>query len=134
MDKLDSGVEPVSGPARQRQEDIAVAAHEHAETGLAEPCSVRKHRLEHQLQLSWGTADHAGIAGRTDLAVLILVILITRWRRVSRSPGSKICCYASRPPIVFDHLGRLAQPGAGKSGFKTISKLIDKGKTWVDAR
>jgi D-galactarolactone isomerase len=34
--------------------------------------------------------------------------------------------------IVFDHLGRLAQPGALDSpGFKTISKLIDKGKTWV---
>jgi predicted TIM-barrel fold metal-dependent hydrolase len=35
-------------------------------------------------------------------------------------------------PIVFDHLGRLAQPNAlGNPGFKTISKLIDKGKTWV---
>jgi D-galactarolactone isomerase len=35
-------------------------------------------------------------------------------------------------PIVFDHLGRLAQPNASDSpGFKTISKLIDKGKTWV---
>ena len=35
-------------------------------------------------------------------------------------------------PIVFDHLGRLAQPDALDSpGFKTISKLIDKGKTWV---
>jgi D-galactarolactone isomerase len=35
-------------------------------------------------------------------------------------------------PIVFDHLGRLAQPNAQDSpGFKTISKLIDKGRTWV---
>jgi predicted TIM-barrel fold metal-dependent hydrolase len=35
-------------------------------------------------------------------------------------------------PIVFDHLGRLAQPGALESaGFKTISRLIDKGRTWV---
>jgi D-galactarolactone isomerase len=35
-------------------------------------------------------------------------------------------------PIVFDHLGRLAQPNALDSpGFKTISKLIDKGRTWV---
>src|SRR5262249_6575736 len=35
-------------------------------------------------------------------------------------------------PIVFDHLGRLAQPNALDSpGFKTISKLIYKGKTWV---
>jgi len=35
-------------------------------------------------------------------------------------------------PIVFDHLGRLAQPNALDSpGFKTISKLINKGKTWV---
>ena len=35
-------------------------------------------------------------------------------------------------PIVFDHLGRLAQPSAlDNPGFKTISKLIDKGKTWV---
>jgi D-galactarolactone isomerase len=35
-------------------------------------------------------------------------------------------------PIVFDHLGRLAQPDAlDNPGFKTISKLIDKGKTWV---
>jgi D-galactarolactone isomerase len=35
-------------------------------------------------------------------------------------------------PIVFDHLGRLAQPDAlDKPGFKTISKLIDKGNTWV---
>ena len=33
-------------------------------------------------------------------------------------------------PIVFDHLGRLAQPNAlDNPGFKTISKLIDKGKT-----
>jgi predicted TIM-barrel fold metal-dependent hydrolase len=35
-------------------------------------------------------------------------------------------------PIVFDHLGRLAQPNAlDDPGFKTISKLIDKGRTWV---
>jgi predicted TIM-barrel fold metal-dependent hydrolase len=35
-------------------------------------------------------------------------------------------------PIVFDHLGRLPQPNALDSpGFKTISKLIDKRKTWV---
>jgi len=35
-------------------------------------------------------------------------------------------------PIVFDHLGLLAQPNAlDNPGFKTISKLIDKGKTWV---
>jgi len=35
-------------------------------------------------------------------------------------------------PIVFDHLGRLAQPNAlDNPGFKTISKLIDKGKTWI---
>ena len=35
-------------------------------------------------------------------------------------------------PIVFDHLGRLAQPNALDSpGFKTISKLIDKGNTWI---
>jgi D-galactarolactone isomerase len=35
-------------------------------------------------------------------------------------------------PIVFDHLGRLAQPNAlDNPGFKTISKLIDRGRTWV---
>jgi D-galactarolactone isomerase len=35
-------------------------------------------------------------------------------------------------PIVFDHLGRLAQPNAlDNPGFRTISKLIDKGKTWM---
>jgi predicted TIM-barrel fold metal-dependent hydrolase len=35
-------------------------------------------------------------------------------------------------PIVFDHLGRLAQPNAlDNPGFKTISKLIDWGRTWV---
>jgi predicted TIM-barrel fold metal-dependent hydrolase len=35
-------------------------------------------------------------------------------------------------PMVFDHLGRLAQPNAlDNPGFKTISKLIDKGNTWV---
>jgi predicted TIM-barrel fold metal-dependent hydrolase len=35
-------------------------------------------------------------------------------------------------PIVVDHLGRLAQPNAlDNPGFKTISKLIDKGRTWV---
>ena len=35
-------------------------------------------------------------------------------------------------PIVFDHLGRLGQPNAlDNPGFKTVSKLIDKGKTWV---
>jgi predicted TIM-barrel fold metal-dependent hydrolase len=35
-------------------------------------------------------------------------------------------------PIIFDHLGRLAQSDPLENpGFKTISKLIDKGKTWV---
>jgi len=35
-------------------------------------------------------------------------------------------------PLVFDHLGRLAQPGALEgAGFKTISRLIDKGRTLV---
>lgn len=35
-------------------------------------------------------------------------------------------------PVVIDHLGVLAQPNAlDNPGFKTISKLIDKGKTWV---
>ena len=35
-------------------------------------------------------------------------------------------------PIVFDHLGRLAQPNAlDNPGFKTISKLLEKGRTWV---
>jgi D-galactarolactone isomerase len=35
-------------------------------------------------------------------------------------------------PIVIDHLGVLGQPNAlDNPGFKTISKLIDKGKTWV---
>jgi D-galactarolactone isomerase len=35
-------------------------------------------------------------------------------------------------PMVFDHLGRLAQPNAlDSAGFKTISRLIDKGRTWV---
>jgi D-galactarolactone isomerase len=35
-------------------------------------------------------------------------------------------------PIVFDHLGRLAQPNpTEQAGFKTVSKVIDKGKGWV---
>jgi len=35
-------------------------------------------------------------------------------------------------PIVFDHLGRLEQPNALSSpGFKTITKLLDRGKTWI---
>jgi len=35
-------------------------------------------------------------------------------------------------PIVFDHLGRLAQPaGVNDPGFATVRKLIDKGRTWV---
>jgi predicted TIM-barrel fold metal-dependent hydrolase len=35
-------------------------------------------------------------------------------------------------PIVFDHLGRLAQPNPmDNPGFKTIGRLIDKGRTWV---
>lgn len=34
--------------------------------------------------------------------------------------------------IVFDHLGRLAQPaGESDPGYAVISRLIDKGKTWV---
>jgi D-galactarolactone isomerase len=34
--------------------------------------------------------------------------------------------------IIFDHLGRLEQPNALSSpGFKTISKLLDKGNTWI---
>jgi predicted TIM-barrel fold metal-dependent hydrolase len=35
-------------------------------------------------------------------------------------------------PIVFDHLGRLAQPSPmDNPGYKTIGRLIDKGRTWV---
>src|SRR5205807_10409698 len=35
-------------------------------------------------------------------------------------------------PIIFDHLGRLAQPAPLESaGYKTIRKLIDQGRTWV---
>ncbi|MGP0093838.1 MAG: amidohydrolase family protein [Xanthobacteraceae bacterium] len=35
-------------------------------------------------------------------------------------------------PIVFDHLGRLAPPNPTEQpGFKTISKVIDKGRGWV---
>jgi len=38
-------------------------------------------------------------------------------------------------PIVFDHLGRLAQPNAlDNPGFKTISKLIDKGNLAIPTR
>jgi predicted dehydrogenase/predicted TIM-barrel fold metal-dependent hydrolase len=35
-------------------------------------------------------------------------------------------------PIVFDHMGRLSQPqGLAHPAFRIISRLIDKGKTWV---
>lgn len=35
-------------------------------------------------------------------------------------------------PIVFDHMGRLPQPdGIKYPAFKIISRLIDKGRTWV---
>jgi D-galactarolactone isomerase len=35
-------------------------------------------------------------------------------------------------PIVFDHLGRLPQPaGVEHAAFGIISRLIDKGRTWV---
>jgi predicted TIM-barrel fold metal-dependent hydrolase len=35
-------------------------------------------------------------------------------------------------PIVFDHLGRLPQPdGIQHPAFKVISRLIDKGRTWI---
>jgi len=35
-------------------------------------------------------------------------------------------------PIIFDHLGRLPQPaGTDHPAFQVISKLIDKGRTWV---
>lgn len=35
-------------------------------------------------------------------------------------------------PIVFDHLGRIPQPaGTEHPAFTVISKLIDKGQTWV---
>jgi predicted TIM-barrel fold metal-dependent hydrolase len=35
-------------------------------------------------------------------------------------------------PIVFDHLGRIPHPaGAEHPAFTVISKLIDKGQTWV---
>jgi D-galactarolactone isomerase len=34
--------------------------------------------------------------------------------------------------IVFDHLGRLAQPaGESDPGYAVIGRLIDKGRTWV---
>ncbi len=35
-------------------------------------------------------------------------------------------------PIVFDHMGRLAQPaGVEHPAFQIIRRLIDKGRTWV---
>jgi len=35
-------------------------------------------------------------------------------------------------PIVFDHIGRLPQPeGVKYPAFQVISRLIDKGRTWV---
>ena len=35
-------------------------------------------------------------------------------------------------PIVFDHLARLPQPNPMDSaGFRTVSRLIDKGNTWI---
>jgi D-galactarolactone isomerase len=35
-------------------------------------------------------------------------------------------------PIIFDHLGRLPQPaGTDHPAFRVISRLIDKGRTWV---
>ncbi len=35
-------------------------------------------------------------------------------------------------PIVFDHMGRLPQPdGVTYPAFQVISRLIDKGRTWV---
>src|SRR5450631_121895 len=35
-------------------------------------------------------------------------------------------------PIVFDHLGRIAQPaGTDHPAFGVIRKLIDKGRTWI---
>jgi predicted TIM-barrel fold metal-dependent hydrolase len=35
-------------------------------------------------------------------------------------------------PIVFDHMGRLPQPDGFKyPAFKVISRLLDKGRTWV---
>jgi D-galactarolactone isomerase len=35
-------------------------------------------------------------------------------------------------PVVFDHMGRLPQPGAANHpAFKLICQMIDKGRTWV---
>lgn len=35
-------------------------------------------------------------------------------------------------PVVFDHMGRLPQPGAvNHPAFKIIYRMIDKGRTWV---
>jgi D-galactarolactone isomerase len=35
-------------------------------------------------------------------------------------------------PVVFDHLGRIPQPGAvSHPAFKVICRMIDKGRTWV---
>jgi predicted TIM-barrel fold metal-dependent hydrolase len=35
-------------------------------------------------------------------------------------------------PIVFDHMGRIAQPDATKQpGYQTLRKLLDQGRTWV---
>jgi predicted TIM-barrel fold metal-dependent hydrolase len=35
-------------------------------------------------------------------------------------------------PIVFDHMGRIPQPAGTKHpAFQVISRLIDKGRTWV---
>lgn len=34
--------------------------------------------------------------------------------------------------IVFDHMGRIAQPDATRQpGYQTIRKLLDQGRTWV---
>jgi hypothetical protein len=55
-------------------------------------------------------------------------------RRIQRRMGEQIAGIEDLLlrvpfPIVFDHLGRLAQPNAlDNPGFKTISKLIDQGK------
>jgi predicted TIM-barrel fold metal-dependent hydrolase len=35
-------------------------------------------------------------------------------------------------PIVFDHMGRIAQPEATQQpGYRTVRKLLDQGRTWV---
>lgn len=59
------------------------------------------------------------------------------WNMEFFVPGEQLPAMESmflelRTPIVFDHLGHIAEPdGMNSAGYRTVRKLLDTGRAWV---